>query len=453
MHKRSILIVEDKESLNEYLEDLFTREGYEVFSAFDGKQGLEMVIEKNPDVVLSDIKMPLLAGNELISKIKNINNTIQIVMMTAFGTVESAVECIKKGAFDYITKPFDRKDVVRIVNNASEKKVLLDRIKYKDPEVKEQFNFDEIIGKSPKLQEVVNLVRKVLDSSTNVLITGESGTGKEVFARAIHFNSPRRNEPFIKVSCAALPEHLLESELFGHEKGAFTGAYYQKKGRFELANGGTIFLDEIGEVTTNIQVKLLRVLQNREFERVGGVKTKKVDVRIVAATNKILQEEMKKGNFREDLYFRLSTFNIEIPTLRERAEDIEILAKHFLNKMVSTGYKGSRYFSSEVLERLKRYNWPGNIRELENVVERAYIVSDFEEIGLGDLPDYLAMVKGMQSIELPIGDSLNQAVEEMESKLIVQAMQKCDGNQSKAAKLLKIKRGTLIYKMKKYGIF
>ncbi|MCK5683222.1 sigma-54-dependent Fis family transcriptional regulator [bacterium] len=453
MGKRTILIVEDKESLNEYLEDLFIREGFEVYTAFDGKQGLEVVINKNPDIVLSDIKMPLLKGNELIEKIKSINNNIQIVIMTAFGTVDSAVECIKKGAFDYMTKPFDRKDVVRIVNCACEKKDLLDRIKYKASEVKEKFSFDEIIGKSDRIQNIVNLVRKILDSPTNVLITGESGTGKEVFARAIHFNSPRRNEPFIKVSCAALPEHLLESELFGHEKGSFTGAYYQKKGRFELAHKGTIFLDEIGEITPHIQVKLLRVLQNREFERVGGIKTKKVDVRIIAATNKVLQDELKSGNFREDLYFRLNTFNIELPPLRERRVDIEMLGRHFLTVMVDNGYKGKKYFSTEVLRILEKYNWPGNIRELENVVERAYIVSDYEEIKLIDLPDYLVVVKGIETGELPVGESLNDAVEEMESKLIMQAMQKCDGNQSKAAKLLKIKRGTLIYKMKKYGIF
>ena len=453
MGKRTILIVEDKESLNEYLQDLFNREGFEVYSAINGQQGLEIVINKNPDIVLSDIQMPLLKGNELIEKVKNINNNIQILIMTAYGTVDSAVECIKKGAFDYLTKPFDRKDVVRIVNSACDKKDLLDRIKYKNDEVKEKFSFDEIIGKSTKIQDIISLIRKILDSPTNVLITGESGTGKEVFARAIHYNSPRRNEPFIKVSCAALPEHLLESELFGHEKGSFTGAYYQKKGRFELAHKGTIFLDEVGEITPHIQVKLLRVLQNREFERVGGIKTKKVDVRIIAATNKILQDELKNGTFREDLYFRLNTFNIELPPLRDRREDIEMLARFFLNIMVENGYKGKKYFSEEVLRILDKYNWPGNIRELENVVERAYIVSDYEEIKIIDLPDYLAEVKEIETGELPVGESLNKTVEEIESKLILQAMQKCDGNQSKAAKLLKIKRGTLIYKMKKYGIF
>jgi DNA-binding NtrC family response regulator len=450
--KALILVVDDKESLNEYLCELFIRKGYEVLSAYSGEAALNKVIEHNPDIVLTDLKMPGMSGLELLQKIKSLNSNIQVIVMTAYGTIDNAVEAIKLGAYDYLTKPFDKKEIIRLLEEACEKKFLLDKIKYTREEIKEKYSFSRVIGKSEAIKKVINLARKVLDTSNNVLITGESGVGKEVIAEAIHYNSPRRKYPFVKVSCAALPEQLLESELFGHEKGAFTGAYFQKKGRFELADGGTIFLDEIGEISPHIQVKLLRVLQHREFERVGGVKTLKVNVRVIAATNKNLQAEMKNGMFREDLYFRLNTFEIYVPPLRERKEDIRFLAHHFLEQLNSQGKRGKKYFSQEVQNIFLNYDWPGNVRELENVVERAYIISDGEEIKPVDLPDYLMDIDYSQPAEIDLSRGLNATIEEIEKNIIAKALEETGGNQSEAARVLKIKRSTLIYKMKKYGL-
>lgn len=374
---KSILIVDDEPNIRRVLSAVFEKAGYQVYTAENGKKALDIIsTEQNLDVVLCDLIMPDLNGVEVLKTAREINPRLSLIMITAHGTIKTAVDAMKLGAFDYITKPFDMDEIKLVVKNALERSQLLVENTQLKQELKSRYRFDEIVGNSGKMQEVFKIIERVANSNATVLIRGESGTGKELVARAIHYNSPRASKPFIAVSCAALPETLLESELFGHEKGAFTGAVGQKAGRFELAHQGTLFLDEIPEISPAVQVKLLRALQEREFERVGGTKTVKVDVRLIAATNRDLEQLVADGQFRADLYYRLQVIQIFLPPLRERREDIPALVEHFIAKFNAQNNKNIRYATKEAMDLLMNYSWPGNVRELENAIERAVVLTD-----------------------------------------------------------------------------
>ncbi len=382
----NVLIIDDEKNYLIILEDLLAEEGHHVMTAESGREGLELVQNNDLDVVITDMKMPGMDGMQVLEQVLALDADLPVIMMTAFGTVEKAVEAMKKGAFHYILKPFENEELKVLVQKAVEHHQIKRQNRQMKDILAEQHQFHNIVGKSEPMQRVYALIRKVAPTKATVLITGESGTGKELIARAIHFNSPRKTGPFISVNCGALPENLLESELFGHERGAFTGAVGLRKGRFELAHGGTLFLDEISEMSPPLQVKLLRALQEMRFERVGGTETLHVDVRVVAASNRNLKEEVAAGRFRSDLFFRLNVVHVQLPSLRERPSDIPLLAQHFLRKYEKqTGREGLR-FRPETLRALLDYSWPGNVRELENVVERAVILCPHEEITLEDLP-------------------------------------------------------------------
>ena len=382
----SILIVDDEKNYLLILEDLLSEEGYEVVTAQTAERGLELVSEHDLDVVITDMKMPGMDGMAFLDRVHGQHPDLPIIMMTAYGSVEKAVEAMRKGAFDYILKPFKNEELKLTIRKAVDHYLLVRKNRYLTQELQERYQFGSIIGKSAPMQRIYQLVEKVAPSRATVLITGESGTGKELIARAIHFNSTRRDQAFITVNCGALPETLLESELFGHERGAFTGAVNLRKGRFELAHEGTLFLDEISEMSPPLQVKLLRVLQEMEFERVGGSQTLKVDVRVVAASNRNLKEEVAHGNFRSDLFYRLNVVHVHLPALKERADDIPLLVNHFLAKYSQPGDRRQISLEAEALRFMLDYAWPGNVRELENVIERAVILSNGEKITVKDLP-------------------------------------------------------------------
>ncbi|MBP6964217.1 MAG: sigma-54-dependent Fis family transcriptional regulator [Armatimonadetes bacterium] len=375
--KKSLLIVDDEPNIRRVLEAVFTKDGYQVRTAENGRKALDIVAtEPGLNVVICDLIMPDMNGVEVLEAAKEINPRLSLVMITAHGTIKTAVDAMKLGAFDYITKPFDMDEIKLVVKNALERSRLLEENVELRQELKSRYKFDNIVGSSGKMQEVYRIIERVAASNATVLIRGESGTGKELIARAIHYNSPRAQKPFIAVSCAALPETLLESELFGHEKGSFTGATGQKIGRFELATQGTLFLDEIPEVSPGVQVKLLRALQEREFERVGGTKTVKVDVRLIAATNRDLEQLVADGVFRADLYYRLQVIQVFLPSLRERMEDIAPLVEHFIQKFNKENGKAVKFLSPEAMDLVMKYEWPGNIRELENAIERCVVLAD-----------------------------------------------------------------------------
>ena len=376
-NSKSILIVDDEPNIRRVLEAVFSKDHYRVFTAENGRKALDVISsEPNLDVLLCDLIMPDMNGVEVLRAAKETNPALSVVMITAHGTIKTAVEAMKFGAFDYVTKPFDMDEIKLVVKNALERSQLLVENASLKQELKSRFRFDEIVGSSGKMQEVYRIIERVANSNATVLIRGESGTGKELVAKAIHYNSGRSEKPFIAVSCAALPETLLESELFGYEKGAFTGAAGQKRGRFELAHQGTLFLDEIAELSPAMQVKLLRALQERQFERVGGTKTVSVDVRLVAATNRDLEEAVAKSEFRPDLYYRLQVIQVFIPALRERKEDIPVLVEHFIQKCNTANGRDIKFVSPEAMELLMKYPWPGNIRELENAIERGVVLAD-----------------------------------------------------------------------------
>jgi len=382
----TILIVDDEKNYLLVLEDLLMEEGYQVITADSAQKGLDIAAGHELDVVITDMKMPGMDGMALLQQIRKRNVDLPVVMMTAFGSVEKAVEAMRNGAFDYILKPFKNEELKLTIRKAIDHFHLVRKNRYLTQELQERYQFSNIIGKSASMQRIYNLIEKVAPSKATVLITGESGTGKELIARAIHFNSQRLDQAFITVNCGALPENLLESELFGHEKGSFSGAVSQRKGRFELAHEGTLFLDEISEMSPPLQVKILRVLQEMEFERVGGTQTLKVDVRMVAASNRNLKAEVMEGRFRSDLFYRLNVVHVHLPPLRERLDDIPLLVNHFLSKYGSESGRSSISIHPDVMRRLLEYPWPGNVRELENVVERAVILSNGEEILTKDLP-------------------------------------------------------------------
>jgi two-component system NtrC family response regulator len=382
----NILIVDDEKNYLLVLEDLLMEEGYQVVTADSAQKGLDIVSGHDLDVVITDMKMPGMDGMTLLQKVHALNPDLPIIMMTAFGSVEKAVEAMRNGAFDYILKPFKNEELKVTIRKAIEHFHLVRRNRFLTQELQDRYQFSNIIGKSAGMQRIYQLIEKVAPSKATVLITGESGTGKELIARAIHFNSTRLNGPFISVNCGALPENLLESELFGHEKGSFSGAISQRKGRFELAHEGTLFLDEISEMPPPLQVKILRVLQEMEFERVGGTQTLKVDVRMVAASNRNLKAEVMDGRFRSDLFYRLNVVHVQLPALRERSDDIPLLVNHFLKKYGKEAGNSSISIHPDALRRLLEYQWPGNVRELENVIERAVILSNGEQILEKDLP-------------------------------------------------------------------
>jgi len=375
--QKSILIVDDEPNIRRVLEAVFTKDGYQVRTADNGRKALDIIsTDPSLNVAICDLIMPDMNGVEVLKAAREISPGLSVVMITAHGTIKTAVDAMKLGAFDYITKPFDMDEIKLVVKNALERSRLMGENVELKQELKGRYKFDNIIGQSGKMQDIYKIIERVAGSNATVLIRGESGTGKELIARAIHYNSPRAQKPFIAVSCAALPETLLESELFGHEKGSFTGATGQKIGRFELANLGTLFLDEIPEVSPAVQVKLLRALQEREFERVGGTKTVKVDVRLIAATNRDLEQLVADGKFRADLYYRLQVIQVFLPSLRERREDIPPLVEHFIQKFNKENAKEVKFLSPEAMELVMKYDWPGNIRELENAIERCVVLAD-----------------------------------------------------------------------------
>ena len=447
-----ILVADDEKNMLWALTNVLSKQGFKTFTARDGEEAIHQFNKHLPDVVLLDLKMPKKNGIEVLKEIKKINDSIPVIMITAHGNIETAIEAMKLGAFDYVQKPFEMEEINVLIKKALKIRDLTMEVELLRDELSRISRGNQIIGESPQIKEVMDLVNRVAKSNATVLILGESGTGKELVANAIHYNSDRKNKPFVKVNCGALPENLLESELFGHEKGAFTGAISRKIGRFERAHGGSIFLDEIGEMSFSTQVKLLRVLQEKQIERVGSTEVIDVDVRIIAATNKDLKRLVEEGRFREDLYYRLNVIPIKIPPLRERKQDIPLLVKYFLQKYsLETGRRGMT-ISDSALDKLKTYSWPGNIRELQNVIERAVILSPGREITEDQLPPEI--VKRDRQVELDEfklpknGVNLN----DLEKSLIKQALDMTNDNQTEAARLLGITRHTLIYRMEKYGL-
>ena len=445
---RRILVADDEANMRWVLERALTKAGYEVETVEDGQLALDRALGERPDLVLLDLKMPKMDGLSVLHTLKERYPDLLMVMMTAHGSTSTAVEAMKAGAQDYLMKPFDIDELLITVAKAFELESLREQVDYLKGET--QHGGWQLVGDSDSMQDVKLLAERVAPTPATVLIQGESGTGKELVAQAIHTLSPRVGGPFIRVNCAALTETLLESELFGHEKGAFTGAHTRKTGRFELADSGTLFLDEIGELSFNVQAKLLRVLQERTFERVGGEKTIKVDVRIIAATNRDLLKEAQEGRFREDLYYRLNVFPISVPPLRERRDDIPYLVDHFLEKFKT--YGGIKTLSPEVLSQFVTYSWPGNVRELENVVERMVIISQGAVIGMESVTLFDTFTKPSKNPGSFVLPSEGVSLEEIEKSFLHQAMEQTDGNQSQAAKRLGLSRHAFLYRLEKYGI-
>ncbi|PLX41043.1 MAG: DNA-binding response regulator [Deltaproteobacteria bacterium] len=447
-----ILIVDDEPGMRRMISRALTRDGYRVESSASGEEALEKLFSSSFDLVVSDIVMEPMDGLTLLDKIRERAPDIPVVMVTAYGTVESAVEAMKRGANDYLTKPFSVDELGMVVAKALDRVRLLNERQYLREEMERQWDFKGIVGNSPQMTRVFDVASSVSETNANVLISGESGTGKELLARSIHFNSHRAEAPFVVLNCGALPEGVLESELFGHERGAFTGAVRQRKGRFELAHKGTLFIDEVGELSLSSQVRLLRVLQEREFERVGGDETIEVDVRIIAATNKDLRAEVTAGRFREDLFYRLNVVEIPLPPLRERIDDIEPLSNYFLNRYVRETGKNVISISPLAMEVLRRYRWPGNVRELENAIERAVVLSRGETVVPADLP---MGIDGEQRSALAIPEgamNLPEMLDDLERQIIIRTIEAVGGSQTKAANQLGIARTTLRYKMEKYGL-
>ncbi|MDO9515142.1 MAG: sigma-54 dependent transcriptional regulator [Syntrophales bacterium] len=451
MDKLNILVVEDGQSQREMLKDFLAGEGHRVAEAEDGAAAVQQVRDGHFDLLLLDFKMPGMNGIEVLKKIKSINPEISVVMMTAYGTIETAVDAMKLGAVDYIPKPIDLDELIILVDRIAERQTLIRENEILRKKLwKKEISAGQIIYKDPGMEAIVNMAGRVASSRTTVLIQGESGTGKELFARLVHTTSPRSGKPMIVVNCGAIPETLLESELFGHEKGAFTGATARRIGRFEEADGGTLFLDEIGELSPPVQVKLLRFLQEREFQRLGGNQTIKADVRIISATNRNLEERVKEGSFRDDLYYRLNVVSMTVPPLRDRRGDIPLLIEYFTKQFSSENDKEIEGLSSEAMDTLLKYDYPGNVRELENIIERAVVIARDHVISIKDLPfedishDHFTGHKE--------GGALKDEIESLERKRIEQALEETGNNQTRAAEILGITERTLRYKLKKYGL-
>ncbi len=446
--KFTLLIIDDEKNIREGLAANFEMDGYNVKLAENGKQGLEFLAKGDIDLVITDLRMPGISGEEVLRKVTTETPGVPVIVLTGHGSIDSAVDAMRNGAYDFLTKPLNLDQLSLIVKRALEARELSLQHKQLKNEVEKEHVLDNIIGKSAEMQKVFEMIKKVSASKASVLITGESGVGKEVVADAIHNLSPRKKHQCIKVHCAALSETLLESELFGHEKGAFTGADSLVKGRFELAHESSIFLDEIGEINQSVQIKILRVLQERAFERVGGQETINVDVRIIAATNRNLEDEVKKGTFREDLYYRLNVIHIHVPALRERKDDIPLLISKFLEEFSAENGKTIKGISSQAKSAIYNYNWPGNIRELRNCIESAVVLCGSDEIQLEDLPPAVSKAGTEKAIIVPA----NLTLDEAEKIIILQTLAANKNNKSKTAELLGIGRKTLHRKLEEYGI-
>lgn len=448
MEKLTILTIDDEENIRNGLSDNFELEGYEVKQAASGKEGLEIISKEKIDLVITDLRMDGMTGDEVVRQVVSKYPGIPVIVLTGHGSIDDATKAIKEGAFDFLTKPLDLDHLNIVVKNALRGRAQELKISELQEKLKNAVKSDEMIGKSPELNKVRNMIEKAAPTKASVLITGESGVGKELVARAIHNNSPRKDKPLVIVHCAALSQTLLESELFGHEKGAFTGADSLQKGKFELADGGTIFLDEIGEINLSTQIKLLRVLQEKKFERVGGEKTISVDIRIVAATNKNLEDEVAKGTFREDLYYRLNVVRINMPSLRERKDDIPLLMHSFLKEFNIENEKNITGFDNKAKACMIKYSWPGNIRELRNCIESAVVMCNGEQITINDLPETVRVSKDENSIIIPMGTPMQEA----EFIIIRDNLAFNNGNKSKTADVLGIGRKTLLRKLEEMGI-
>jgi DNA-binding NtrC family response regulator len=459
LRRSHVLIVDDEELYRRALERILARCGYTVSTARDGAEAMAIVSAEPLDLVLCDVRMPGISGLELVRQIHEVDADLPCIVMTGYDSVEHSVEALRAGAFWYLNKPFEGSlDVVRrLVEQAIEHRRLRSENRMLHSQLRSRYRFDNVVGQSAALRSVLELVDKVADSDSTVLITGESGTGKELIARAIHYNSRRADRVLVSLNCGAIPEELLESELFGHVKGAFTNAVSHREGRFAAADGGTIFLDEIGDMSANLQVKLLRVLQDRSFEPVGSSKTVRVDVRVIAATNQNLEEAIRRGAFREDLYYRLNVIPIEVPPLRRRKEDIPLLVHHFLDRLGVEKGRKVEGISPAALERLLEHDWPGNVRELENLVERLVVLHGEGSIELADLPPayrHRASPRGDAPLPVlgPDGVDFNGVIDRIETQLIAQALERTGGNKNRAAQLLGLNRTTLIEKIKKKGL-
>ena len=450
----TILVVDDERNYLVVLEALLEPEGFEIVTSENAVDALALVANSDLDLVIADMKMPGMSGMELLETCKKIKPEVPVIIMTAYGTIETAVEAMKKHAYDFITKPFQNEQLKLTVKKALENYRLIKENKLLSEALTDRFRHGNIIGKSKPIRKIYDIIDKVAQSKASVLISGPSGTGKELIAKAIHYGGPRKDRPFISVNCAALTETLLESELFGHERGAFTGAVAMKKGRFELADRGTLFLDEVGEMPPALQVKFLRVLQEMEFERVGGTKAIKVDVRILSASNRNLKDDVARNLFREDLFYRLNVINIEVPSLRERLDDIPLLVNHFIEKYSGGRAETEIKLNPEVWKAFYAYAWPGNVRELENVIERGIVLNSGGEITINDLPEGLIDSEHEFDVErfIPADVPLPQALERIEEKLIRNALARCDNVQAHAAKNLGITKSLIQHKMKKYNI-
>jgi len=450
-----ILVADDEQNIRRVLSATLQKEGYDVLTVHDGEEAIARLGDGTINVVVTDLKMPKVDGLQVLQYVQGNQPHVPVIVITAHGTVDNAVQALKSGAFDYITKPFEKTDLIATISKA----VKTENLARKDIHLPaSESSRYQIIGQTKKMKEVYDIIEKVADTPSTVLITGESGTGKELVAAALHHNSSRKNKPFIRINCAAIPRELMESELFGHEKGAFTGAIGSKPGRFELADGGTLFLDEIAEIPVDMQVKMLRVIQEAEFERVGGIETVRVDVRLVVASNRDLQKEAELGNFREDLYYRLNVVPLRLPSLRERKEDIPLLVDHFIKKFNLKLKREVEGISDQAMNLVVNYDWPGNIRELENVIERTILFAEGPTMEPGDLPDELversnpAPSAATMGEDTSMKDIVKQATAELEKDLIAKALQETGGNVTQAAKRLKISRKNLQNKMKEFGL-
>lgn len=446
--KFTVLIIDDEENIRNGLAANFELEDYEVKTAANGKDGLDLVAKGDIDLVITDLRMDGISGEEVVKRVTTETPGIPVIVLTGHGSIDAAVDAMKSGAYDFLTKPLNLDQLNLIVKRALENRELSLQHKLLKEEIESSACLEQMIGRSAEMQKVFSMIKKVAPAKASVLITGESGVGKELVANAIHNLSGRKDKAFIKVHCAALSESLLESELFGHEKGAYTGADSMQKGRFELAHGGTIFLDEIGEINQNVQIKILRVLQEKTFERVGGEKSISVDVRIVAATNKNLEEEVKAGRFREDLYYRLNVVHLKVPSLKERKDDLPLLIDSFIKKFAAENEKEIIGIDSKAKAALLKYDWPGNIRQLQNCIESSVVMSNGKQIKLEDLPLSVSEYTGQEAISIPMGISLEDA----EKIIIMQNLSANKGNKSKTADILGIGRKTLHRKLNEYGL-
>lgn len=450
---RQILVIDDKRNILHVISAVLKREGYGVITATSGEEAI-LKLKKNPiDIVITDYLLPGMDGLKILELVKEKDPNIPVILITAYGSIEMAVEAMKLGAYNYLTKPVNYNEMLVLIREATEKKRLVEENVNLNKKLQKTYSYKNIVGKSDKMDEIFDTIEKVAKSKANILIMGESGTGKELIAQAVHYSSDRSEKPFIAINCAAIPETLLENELFGHEKGAYTGAHKTEIGKFEQADTGTIFLDEIGDISQNMQLKLLRILQERVVTRIGGSESIPIDIRVIASTNKDLDKEVQNGDFREDLFYRLNVVTINIPPLRERKESIPFLAEHFFQKYCTENSKSIKGFDPKVIESFMSYDWPGNVRELENTIERAVVMCTFDKITLANIRKGIA--RGIDTEELsqdinipPEGLDLRR----LEKEIITKALEKSEWNQTKASELLKISRKQLRTKMKKYSL-